>query len=341
MAELIPKKPIDVSILVLPESEPGPALGAHDALWSVGILWNQVNGLPVEPVFSPKIVATSTDIMQTSTGARVQANRTVKETAETDIILLPSLLTQFDEAFDERNAELCDWLNDQHAKGAHILSSCTGAYLLASAGLLDGCLATTHWAFTQHLAERYPSIRVTGDRILVPADDRAQIVTVGGATSWTDLVLYITGRFAGPEEAQRLAKINLFDWHHSGQNPYAQIMTKPQMADATIRSVQEWVADHYAMPEIVTEMVRRSGLNSKTFSRRFRAATSHSALDYVQRIRVEEAKQLIETSDMPIDQISETVGYRDCPSFIRIFRKLVGETPAAYRKRVTPIRGFE
>ena len=168
-------------------------------------------------------------------------------------------------------------------------------FVLAEAGLLDDRDATTHWAFVNLLRSEYPRTRIHADRVLVSATGDGRIVTSGGAASWMDLVLYVVGKFAGPEEAMRLAKVQMYDWHHNGQNPYSRLTTRPQTSDKQIHVCQEWLADHYRDTDPVVEMIRQSGLSRRTFGRRFQTATGHAPLEYVQRVRIEEAKQLLET----------------------------------------------
>ena len=111
-------------------------------------------------------------------------------------------------------------------------------------------------------------------------------------------------------------------------------MTRPMEArDAAIRDCQAWIADTYAQPNPVEAMVARSGLTARTFSRRFRAATGYAPIDYVQALRIEEAKQMLETDGVPIEEVSAAVGYEDAASFRRIFKRRVGLTPAAYRRK--------
>jgi transcriptional regulator GlxA family with amidase domain len=193
--------------------------------------------------------------------------------------------------------------------------------------------AATHWAFADTMRTQYPKVRVHSDRILVSAGQDHRIVTAGGATSWTDLVLYLVDRFAGPEEARRLAKISLFDWHHDGQNPYQRLTTRVQSSDRAIQECQEWLVTNYAECDPVQAMIRRSGLSRRTFNRRFKSATGHAPLDYVQRLRIEEAKQILETTDHPVEAIAGEVGYGDAVSFRRLFKRLVADTPALYRRR--------
>ena len=129
----------------------------------------------------------------------------------------------------------------------------------------------------------------------------------------------------------RLAKVQMFDWHHHGQNPYSRLTTRPQISDKQIQVCQEWLADHYCDADPVVEMIRQSGLSRRTFGRRFHTATGHAPLDYVQRVRIEEAKQLLETDARTIEQIADEVGYSDTVSFRRLFKRMVGETPTAYQ----------
>lgn len=325
--------PIKVSIVAAADVEPWVVVGIHDAFWAVGTLWNRVMGEQENPRFLPEIVATAAGPLDTGTGVRIEPHRTIDDDARTDIVFVPSLLISSGARFGSDNPGVVDWVRRSYGQGAHVVSSCTGSFLLAEAGLLDDREATTHWAFVDMMRAEYPRIRVLGDRILVSATTDQRIVTAGGATSWTDLVLYLVGRFAGAEEARRLAKMSLFDWHHAGQSPYSRLTTRPQSSDGLVRDCQEWLASHYADADPVATMIQRSGLSRRTFNRRFLQATGHAPLAYVQRVRIEEAKQILETTDQPVDAIAVEVGYGDPVSFRRLFRRLVHDTPAAYRRR--------
>jgi transcriptional regulator GlxA family with amidase domain len=329
------QQPIDVSIVVPAEAEPSVVVGVHDAFWAAGVLWNRIMGEPERPVFRPELVGVSADPITTSTGIRILPNRTYREGPAADLVLVPTLFIESGESFGRRNRGLVDWVRDAHEGGKQVFSTCTGSFLLAEAGLLDGRDATTHWAFVDQMKKQYPLIRVHGDRVLVAATENSSIVTCGGAASWMDMMLYLVGRFGGPEIAKRLARIQMFDWHHNGQTPYARLTTRPQSADRIIHDAQEWLADHYADADPVMEMIRLSGLSRRAFGRRFLAATGHAPLDYVQRVRIEESKQLLETSTRTVEQVGSGVGYADPVSFRRLFKRMVGETPAAYRRRLS------
>lgn len=326
------RRPIRVAILATAEVEPWVALGIHDSFWAVGVLWNRVMGQPEDPAFAPQIIAPSAGPLLTCTGAEIQPHASIDNAGEADIIFIPSILTPSGGDFGRANPGVLDWIRDAHRGGTRIVSSCTGSLALAEAGLLNGLEATTHWAFVDQMRAEYPNVKVRADRIIVAADKEGRIVSAGGATSWTDLVLYLVGRHVSEEEARRLAKMSLFDWHHNGQNPYARLIMR-QSTDAAIRKAQEWAAENYCEQDIVTAMAEHAKLPIKTFTRRFKAATGYTPLDYVQRLRIEESKQMLETSDSAVESIAEDVGYADAASFRRLFKRLVGESPAEYRRR--------
>ena len=324
---------IDVAVLTTADSEAGVALGIHDAFWLVGRLWNQAHGLEDTPVFAPRIVTATDEPLMTATGVTINPGASISDGAASGIVFVPSLLPCEGKCLPDVEPNLLDWVKQSKAAGARIVSSCTGSFLLAEAGLLDGCEATTHWAFVETFRRRFPKVTVHGERTLVAADEKASVVTAGGASSWTDLTLYLVGRFAGEEEARRLARMSLFDWHHQGQNPYARLTIRSQTADAVVRQAQEWIALSYDQRNVIQRIIRRSELAERTFNRRFRAATGMSPLEYLQAVRLEEAKQQLESDDATVEEIASAVGYDDTSSFRRLFKSRTGLTPAEHRKR--------
>jgi transcriptional regulator GlxA family with amidase domain len=327
------QSPLTVSIALPSEAEPSVAVGVHDALWAAGVLWNRIMGEAEVPCFLPQFVAATTNPVVTATGVSIAPHRTFREAPNADIIFVPTILISSGGTFGRHNPEIIQWLRRSYAAGAYIYASCTGSFALAEAGLLDGRDATTHWAFAQKMQNEYPDVRVHGDRVLVAASQDTRIVTCGGAASWMDMILYIVGRFAGAEVAMRLAKVQMYDWHHQGQTPYARLTSRPQAGDRQILESQEWLADHYAEADPVSGMVRRSGLSPRSFGRRFKSATGFSPMEYAHRVRIEEAKQILETTSMTVEQVGAAVGYGDAASFRRLFNRMVSETPAAYRRR--------
>lgn len=183
------------------------------------------------------------------------------------------------------------------------------------------------------MGRNFPEIRVIRERILVPAGEGHRIVTAGGASAWADLMLYLIARFAGADEARRIAKLYLIDPHLDGQLTYASLTSACRHQDHLVADAQVRAALHYNTPSPVAAMAERSRLTERGFHRRFKKVTGQALVDQIQTLRVEEAKQLLETTAMPIDEISEEVGYSEPSSFRSAFRKRVGMSASAYRKK--------
>jgi transcriptional regulator GlxA family with amidase domain len=212
-------------------------------------------------------------------------------------------------------------------------SACSGAVLLAEAGLLDGLEATIHWGYVETLAAHYPRVKVNPAKTLVANGEGHRIILAGGGMSWQDLALYLIARFVGSQEAIEVARVYLVAWHDTGQLPYASLVMSQPSTDATITRCQAWLADNYARHSPVAKMAAESRLSERSFARRFRKATGYNPLDYVQALRLEEAKQLLERSTLSIDAIGAEVGYEEPSFFRRLFHRKVGMSPAAYRRR--------
>jgi transcriptional regulator GlxA family with amidase domain len=214
-----------------------------------------------------------------------------------------------------------------------VATACSGSVLLAAAGLLDGCDATTHWAYCDEMQRRYPRVRVRPDRALVASGEGQRLVMAGGGTTWLDVAIYLIARFISVEVAMQSARVNLIDWHDVGQQPFARLARSRQVDDALIARCQTWIAENCNAAAPVAAMVRLSGLAERSFKRRFKAATGMAPLEYVHTLRLEEAKHRLESTDAPIEAIAEEVGYEDAGFFSRLFRRQVNLTPAQYRKR--------
>ena len=237
---------------------------------------------------------------------------------------------------DSHHAEI-DWLRRCYEAGAIVATACSGAMMLAETGLLQGEEATTHWAYCDALA-RFPGVRVFPHRALVVSGEGGRLIMAGGGTSWEDLALFLIARLVSVEEAMHVAKMFLIDWHDAGQLPFAALARSRQVEDAEIARCQSWIAEHYDQPSPVAAMIRLSKLSERSFNRRFKQATGMPPMEYVHTLRLEEAKQLLETSDQAVEAVAQDVGYEDAAFFGRLFRRKVGLTPAQYRRRFGGLR---
>lgn len=327
------RKRIQVSLLVFPECDPSIIYGVFDTLWFAGIEW--VNCVTSgEHLFEPRIVTAEPGAIRLCTGVSVVSQATIAEIDSTDVVFVPNVIVNSAEDLRKLDRSLLDWLVRMHANGAYLYAACGGSLVLAEAGLLEGYEATTHWCYVPLFRQQYPTVDLHEDRILVQTGRGQTMLCSGGASSWQDLALLLVAKFGGTDEAIRMSKFFLYQWHRDGQLPFASMIANSAHGDAAIERCQTWLAQNYEKPDIIAELVQRSGLPKRTFDRRFRSATGYSPLAYVQALRVEEAKHLLETGSQPIEEIAQEVGYTDLASFRRLFRRQAGMTPGDYRKKL-------
>jgi transcriptional regulator GlxA family with amidase domain len=311
----------------------------YDLFMSTGRDWGIiVDGKPGPTLMRPLIVSTHAGEFEAANGIRIAPQAITDTNWVPDIVCVPELAIPPGEPIDGRFVAEIAWLKYCYAGGATLATACSGAMLLAEGGLLDGHEATTHWAYCDELKRRYPSVRVRTRRALVVSGDGQRLVMAGGGASWLDLILYLIARSVGIDVAMQVARLNLIDWHTIGQQPFARLARSRQVEDAVIAQCQTWIAEHYSEPAPVQAMARVSGLPERSFKRRFEQATGMSPLEYVHTLRIEEAKQMLESGDLPIESIANEIGYEDAGFFSRLFRRKVDLAPAQYRKRFGAMR---
>ena len=209
--------------------------------------------------------------------------------------------------------------------------------MLAETGLLDGREATSHWGYQDLFSKRYPKVRFRPEPNLVFADAAGRIVTAGGTTSWHDLALHIISRHCSPGEALRIAKVYLLKWHSEGQLPYAMLVRRASHADSVVRTCENWLGQHFRKTDAIKQVVELAKIPERTLKRRFKAATGTTLIEYLQNLRIEEAKRLLESGHMPVDEISVEVSYEDPSFFRRLFKRCTGLTPSQYRRMFQPV----
>lgn len=325
--------PVAVSLLVLPESTPAALYGLLELFAAVGVVWAELTGEPAPARrMEARVVSADGAPVATALGPPIVPQATLAATAPPDVVVVTDLAVPIPGGPRGRWNREAAWVREQYQRGATVCSVCTGSLFLAEAGLLDGCEATTHWCVTDLFRRHYPRVLLRPERIVCSGDAEQRLLTGGGAAAWEDVALHLIARFCGAAEAVRIAKVFLIGDRSAGQLPFAA-MGRRSHEDAVIACCQGWIADHYAGPSPVARMVRQSGLPERTFKRRFRAATGYAPVDYVQALRIEEAKQLLETTDEATDSVALAVGYEDPASFRRLFKRRTGLTPARYRQR--------
>ncbi|RJL11461.1 GlxA family transcriptional regulator [Paracoccus siganidrum] len=245
-----------------------------------------------------------------------------------DVLLLPPALGSPIKA--EAAAPIAAGLRSAHGQGTILASVCAGAFLLAETRLLDGRRATTHWAYADELAARFPRVVLDPDQLII---DEADILTAGGLMSWTDLGLKLVDRFLGPSVMLETAQILLLDPPGREQRFYSSFAPRLNHGDAAILRVQHWMQANGGKEAALAVLAGHAGLEQRTFLRRFQKATGLTSTDYAQRLRVNRARELLQFSQQSVDAIAWEVGYRDPAAFRKVFHRVVGLTPGEFRQR--------
>lgn len=281
----------------------------------------------------PLIVSRDGQPFAAGNGVHIRPDASLQDCPHPDIAVVTDLMIAPGGAIGELYRDEVQWLRQAWEAGATLCSSCSGALLLARTGLLEGYDATSHWAYCDQLAREYPRTRWHAERGLVAAGPGQRLLMAGSGAAWHLLALAIIARFASPEAAMQVARVNLLAGNDANALAYASLTRGQRPDDPVIARCQVWAASGYREENPVRQMVEMAGLPERTFKRRFTEATGMSPLEYIHTVRLEEAKQLLEASDLPVGAIAVEVGYQDASFFGRLFRRKATLTPAQYRRK--------
>ncbi len=247
----------------------------------------------------------------------------------TDLVVVPSLWTQGDEAVAQSPA-LIDALR-RLPPNTLVATLCTGAYLLAATGRLDGCQATTHWALAEGLQARFPQVKVEPQHNLTRA---GPLICSGGSMAGMDACLAAVAQLAGPAVAQSLAQWLVTEVQHAPQTQYMPPLGWRPHQDPDVRHLQHFIEGAHAQIITLDDLAERLHTSVRTLQRRFMVATGMSPLQYQQAVRIERSKTMLsQNKRLPVALVAERVGYQDRVAFTKLFKKQTGLTPAAYRQR--------
>jgi transcriptional regulator GlxA family with amidase domain len=229
-----------------------------------------------------------------------------------------------------RGTNLLPWLRAWHARGAYIATVCSGAAFLAESGLLDGRQATTHWALADDLRQRYPNVRWRPEQFVT---EDGRLFCAGGVYAAADLSLYLVEKFCGREIALQCAKTLLLSMPRHSQAGFAVTPLSPPHADPQIRKAEAYLQTHFKRGVSIEQLARAVNMSPRNLIRRFKAATGRVPGEYLQRLRVATARELLEQGTASVQEICAQVGYEDLAFFRRVFRRHTGVSPTEYRSR--------
>ncbi len=318
---------VRTAILCLDNTLASTVFGPLDILSQAGQLWNALCRRNPEPTFDVQLVSLDGAPVRSLNGPPIVVQGALAD-GDWQLVLLSAAHVAPSSA---DNSALSAALREQHQRGAVLASICTGAFALAEAGLLDGREATTHWGFVELFRRRFPQVLLQPEQLVTHSE---RLFCSGGFHAYQDLCLRLIEHFCDFERAEQTARALVLQGERPSQLPYKRFDLHKQHQDAAIRRVQEHIEAHYAQALGNAELAALAHLSERQFKRRFQAAVGETAPQYLQRVRVEMAKQELRSSREPVERIAGQVGYSDAAFFRQVFRRHTGLIPQDYRRKM-------
>jgi len=239
--------PTRVSLIAIPDAVVSTLSGIYDVMNAGSMIDSRAGGAPAGRPFCIEIAGEREGSLDLASGIPIQVQRSIAAIEATDVVIVPSVLLQAGGWRTERYADLVAWLRTMHERGAVLCSACSGVFLLAETGLLNGQDVTVHFSYAREFGATFPAVSIHPEQALVVSGCREEFVSSGASTSWHDLVLYLTARFAGPTAAQSVARFFALQWHQDGLAPYIVFEGRHDHGDREVLAAQQWVSRHFAV----------------------------------------------------------------------------------------------
>jgi transcriptional regulator GlxA family with amidase domain len=307
--------------------------GPMDVFNQAGRLWNRLTKSPQTPYFEVTVASADGQPIRSVNHIHIQPHCGIEDIRQTDLIIISSA-TYITEILD-KTPGVVPWIRHHYDRGAHVASICTGAFLLAETGLLDGKSATLHWGFADMFRKRYPQVELRHDRMFL---DHGRLYCSAGVSAGLDLSLYLVEKFCGLKAAVESAKTMVLDMGRELQSPYEHFSFPKDHGDRLVVRAQEWIEQHQSDPIDYELLAQKLRMSRRSLERRFKESVGVTPLGYLQILRVERAKRLLEEGTRTFSEITYHVGYEDIPFFRKVFIRLTGLRPNEYQRRFTGYR---
>ena len=260
----------------------------------------------------------------------IQADSTIDEVKETDLIIIPPMGDDMEANF-VLNKRYIPWINQQHLQGAEIASLCIGSFLLAETGLLNGQQCSTHWQYANEFRKRYPKIDLVDDKVIT---DHNGLYTSGGSNSYWNLLVYLIEKYTGREAAIWASKYFEVERSRDSQSMFMIFEGSKLHGDEAVLIAQEYIENSFKEKIIIDQLAAQVHLSRRTFQRRFKKGTHFTVIEYIQKLRMEVAKKLLEEgNNLTVNDVMYECGYNDSRAFRYVFQKNSGLSPLAYKKK--------
>ncbi len=282
-----------------------------------------------EPMFEIKLTGLSKEVSNANDLYKIYPDKLISDISKTDLIIIPAIDGDLKSIID-LNKDYYQWITDHYLKGAEVASLCVGAFLLASTGLLNGKSCATHWLSANEFKKMFPDVDLVEDKIIT---DENGIYSSGGAFSYLNLILYLIEKYTGRDIALFIARAFQIDIERRSQSPFTIFSGQKDHEDIIIKKAQELIESNPGEKFTVDQIALKFAIGRRNLERRFKKATSNTIIEYVQRVRIEAAKQSLETTHSNVNEVMYGVGYSDPKAFRMIFKKYTGMSPIQYRAK--------
>jgi len=259
----------------------------------------------------------------------VKPHTHISAISQTNLIIIPSLNHNYQQAI-KKNSLLIDWIAQQYKEGAEIASICTGAFLLASSGLMDGKTCSTHWAVADTFRAQFPKVALQTDKLIT---DERGIYTNGGAYSFLNLIIYLVEKYYDRQTAIFCSKVFQIEIDRQSQSLFTIFTGQKLHGDDMVQQAQAYIESKLHEKISMDDLSNRFAVGRRNFDRRFIKATGNTPVEYAQRVKMEAAKKAFETSRKTVNEVMYEVGYSDVKAFREVFRKITGMSPLEYRNK--------
>ncbi|MGJ1509433.1 GlxA family transcriptional regulator [Sphingobacterium siyangense] len=317
--------------ILVPDSQTDPntiscIVGTYHVFTEANRYYDQLNR---EPIFNIELAGVSRQSNFVNGLLTVMTKKDIATIQKTDLIIVPAVISNFS-AIEDGNNMLSEWILDHYTKGANVASMCTGAYLLASTGLLDNKNCSIHWKSAANFHKLFPKVNLKTEQIIT---DEQGIYTNGGGYSFLNLLLYLVEKFYDRQTAIYCSKIFQIDIARQTQSDFMIFNGQKSHGDEMVMRAQDYLENNFSEKISMEKLSEKFTVGRRNFDRRFIKATGNTPVEYLQRIKVESAKKELESSRKTVNEVMYAIGYTDIKAFREIFRRFTGLSPLEYKNK--------
>jgi len=299
-------------------------VGAYKIFTRANTYW-KANGK--QELFKIQLAGISAEVEYYEGLFTVKPHTNISAIAKTNLIIIPSLNHDYQNAV-EKNKLLIDWIEQQYKQGAEVASICTGGFMLAASGILDGKSCSTHWVAANDFRTMFPKVKLETDKLIT---DEKGIYTNGGAYSFLNLMIYLVEKYYDRQTAIYCSKVFQIEMDRNSQSSFSIFSGQKWHEDKVVQQAQAYIESNLDEKISVEHLSSKFAVGRRNFDRRFIKATGNTPVEYSQRVKIESAKKAFETSRKTINEVMYEVGYSDVKAFREVFRKITGMSPLEYR----------